>query len=160
MYLSDCSVPDEHVPPIPQHLTTVGIPYNPAEVDQYKTRLVEAIAEKVSKAQTGYDRRHPMLLSVFVNEYRAIYLDTVEEWERLVRENEAVFDGCSPFAEIVFWSLPNDLVFSVRPGTGSNPRFDPLRRSESARSPGGERVARCKGLQSMILGFAIDGCNP
>jgi hypothetical protein len=118
VYLSDRSVPDEHIPPIPSHLTTVRIPHNETEVAEYKKRLVEAVSQKIVKAKTGYDLRYPLLLSVYVNEYRAIYLDTLEHWEDFVRENEAVFDGCSPFSEIVFWSLPNDLVFGVRPEPG------------------------------------------
>ncbi len=116
VYLSDRSVPDEHIPPRPAHLFTTGIPYVEAEVDQYKQQLLEAVANKVAKAKDGYDLSHPLILSVYVNEYRAIFLDDLSEWEQLVRDNESLFDNCHPFGEIVFWSLPNDMVFSVRPG--------------------------------------------
>ena len=116
VYLTDRSVPDEHIPPIPAHLTTLGIPHNESEITQYKARLVQAVADKVAKAQSGYDLRYPLILSIYVNEYRAIFLDTRSHWEQLVDDNKFVFDHCHPFSEIVFWSLPNDMVLSVRPG--------------------------------------------
>ena len=118
VYLNDRSVPDEHIPPRPAHLFTNGIAYVEAEVDQYKARLLEAITDKVSKARRGYDLSYPLILSIYVNEYRAIFLDTLSEWELLVRDNDLIFDNCHPFSEIVFWSLPNDIVFGVRPGKG------------------------------------------
>jgi hypothetical protein len=45
-------------------------------------------------------------------------MDELSEWEKFVRDNESSFDGCHPFSEIVFWNLPNDMVFGVRPGKG------------------------------------------
>lgn len=115
VYLTDRSVPDEHISPIPVHLTTLGIPHNDAEITQYKARLVQAVADKVAKAQHGYDLRYPLILSIYVNEYRAIFLDTPSHWEQFVHDNNVLFDRCHPFSEIVFWSLPNDMVLSVRP---------------------------------------------
>jgi hypothetical protein len=118
VYLSDRSVPDEHIPPGPAHLFTTGISYVEAELDQYKHRLLQAIADKVTKARNGYDLSYPLILSIYVNEYRAIFLDELSEWEQLVRDNESLFDNCYPFSEIVFWSLPNDMVFSACPSKG------------------------------------------
>lgn len=118
VYLTDRSVPDEHIPPIPAHFFTVGIPHDENQVTQYRARLIDAITAKVSKAQNGYNLRYPLILSIYVNEYRAIFLDTPFHWKQLVREHESVFDNCHPFSEVVFWSLPNDMVFSVCPDKG------------------------------------------
>jgi hypothetical protein len=115
VYLNDRSVPDEHLAPKPAHLFSAGIPYIEAELEQYKRRLLAAIADKVTKARAGYDLSYPLILSIYVNEYRAIFLDELGEWQQLVDDNEAFFDSCHPFSEIVFWSLPNDGVFLVRP---------------------------------------------
>jgi hypothetical protein len=49
-----------------------------------------------------------------VNEYISIYFED-DDLEELVKENERVFDSMHPFTEIVFWNLPNDGVFSVKP---------------------------------------------
>jgi len=116
VYLNDRSVPDEHIPPIPETLTTVGIPHNAVEIEEYKKRLIEAIKAKIEKAKNGYDLSRKLLLSIHVNEYRAIFIDTKEEWQKFVSDNEPVFDAMHPFAEIVFWNLANGGVFCVRPG--------------------------------------------
>jgi hypothetical protein len=117
VYLSDRSVPDEHIPPIPEDLRTVGIPHDEEELSRYKDRLIEAVSAKAEKARNGYDLRYPLILSVYVNEYRAIFLDTEAHWQQFVLENEQAFDACGPISEIVFWGLANDMVFSFRPGS-------------------------------------------
>ena len=118
VYLSDRSVPDEHIPPKPAHLFNTGIAYDETELEKYKRRLLGAVADKVTKARDGYDLSCPLILSIYVNEYRAIFLDELSEWEQLVRDNESLFDNCHPFSEIVFWNLPNGMVFGVRPNRG------------------------------------------
>ena len=118
VYLNDRSVPDEHIPPIPETLTTVGIPHDAGKVEEYRKRLIEAIKAKVEKAKNSYDLSRKLLLSIHVNEYRAIFIDTKEEWQKLVGDNEAVFDAMHPFAEIVFWNLTNGSVFYIKPGKG------------------------------------------
>jgi hypothetical protein len=118
VYLSDRSVPEEHIPPIPEHLRTVGIPRDEEELSRYKKRLLEAVSAKAEKARNEYDLRHPLILSVYVNEYRAIFLDTEAHWRNFVIENEGAFDACGPISEVVFWGLANDMVFSVRPESG------------------------------------------
>jgi len=115
VYLNDRSVPDEHIPPISEALTTVGIPHNASEVEEYKNRLIEAIKAKIDKAKNGYDLNRKLLLSIHVNEYRAIFIDTKEEWQNLVKDNEPVFDAMFPFVEIIFWNLANGGVFCVKP---------------------------------------------
>ena len=116
VYLNDRSVPDEHIPPIPNGLKTVGIPHDPNEVEEYKRRLLEAIASKIDKARKGYNADRPLILSIHVNEHRAIFMDTREEWKKLVMDNEELFDDMHPFTEIVFWNLANGGVFCVKPG--------------------------------------------
>ena len=112
--MTDRSVPDEHIPPRPADFFPR---YDEAEIGQYKRRLLDAISDKVNKAKIGYDLSCPLILSIYANEYRKIYMDE-PEWEQLVRDNESFFDSCHPFSEIVFWNLPNDMVFGVRPGKG------------------------------------------
>jgi len=116
VYYNDRSVPEEHIAPINLELTTVGIPYNHHEVEEYKRRLIEAIKSKVKKARNNYDLAYLLLLSIHVNKHRAIFIDTRQEWDKLVDDNEEVFDNMEPFKEIVFWNLANGGVFCVKPG--------------------------------------------
>ena len=119
VYMNGRSVPDEHIPPIKEDLKTIGIPYDPQEVEEYKKRLIDAITIKIMKARKGYDLSHPIMLSVHVNEHRAIFMDTRKEWDGLVIANEQLFDEMHPFIEIVFWNLANGGIFCVKPGESS-----------------------------------------
>ena len=110
VYLDDRSVPDVHIKGCDG---LEEIPYEPDEVEEYKKRILESIAKKVQKA-AKYDKKFPLMLSVYVNEYISIYMDG-GDFQSLVTENESLFDGMQPFSEIVFWPLPNEEVFSVRP---------------------------------------------
>jgi len=110
VYLDDRSVPDVHMKSSEE---MVPIPYDEGEVENYKRKLVQAIREKIEKAIL-YDKRYPLILSVYVNEYISIHMDR-EDFESLVRANEGPFDRMQPFSEIVFWPLPDEGVFSVRP---------------------------------------------
>ena len=114
IYIDDRSVPDDHMP---EQKGIVPIPYDREKIKQYKARLVSAVHDKVLKAQ-GYDTSSPLILSVYINEYIAIYLSR-DELTELVRANESVFDNMQPFSEAVFWNLPNHDVLSVRPGNES-----------------------------------------
>ena len=71
VYLDDQSVPDVH---IKSSREMVPIPYDKDEVENYKGRLVRAIREKIEKA-ISYDKRYPLILSVYVNEYIGIHMD-------------------------------------------------------------------------------------
>lgn len=77
-----------------------------------KQRLVEAVQKKIRAARLGYDTSLPLILSVYVSEYIAIYL-RVSDLEELVRGHGSVFEDIAPLSELVFWNLPNDEVFSV-----------------------------------------------
>jgi hypothetical protein len=110
VYLDDRSVPDVHMK---DHDGPVEIPYEPDEIEKYKKHILEKIAKKVKKA-AKYDKKFPLILSVYVNEYISIYMDR-EDYQSLFDENESLFDGMQPFSEIVFWPLPDEGVFSVRP---------------------------------------------
>jgi hypothetical protein len=107
-YLDDRSVPDTHKV---LHSGPVHIPFDQRELDRYKQRLVDTVKTKVQQARRGYDASRPLILSVYVNEYISIYLKR-NDWEEI---NEELFDEMSPFVEVVFWNLPKDDVFSVRP---------------------------------------------
>jgi hypothetical protein len=110
VYLDDRSVPDVHMKGCDG---LEEISYAPDEVEEYKKRILESIAKKIQKA-AKYDKKFPLILSVYVNEYISIHMDR-EDFQSLVTENETLFDGMQPFSEIVFWPLPNEGVFSVRP---------------------------------------------
>ncbi len=113
-YLSDSAVPDEHIPVLNAVGIGEGIDFDRSEIDEYKRRLIEKIRDKAEKARTGYDLTHPLILSFYINEYRAIFMDR-REWERVVKDYEDVFDSMAPFAEVVFWNLANNEVLSVKP---------------------------------------------
>lgn len=112
-YLSDNSVPNEHLEILNGH--SKPIPFNREEIERFKNRLLEAIKTKVSKATDSYDLTYPLILSVYVNEYRSIYMDR-NEWQRFITHNQAAFDAMHPFTEIFFWSLLNGAALSVTPG--------------------------------------------
>jgi len=111
VYLNDRSVPDVHRKP---HNGHVSIPHDEDEIAEYKNRLLDAIKDKDRKAN-NYNSEYPLLLSIYVNEYCAIHMDDEGEWEGFVRDNENFFDNIKHFCEIVFWNLPNDTVFTVKP---------------------------------------------
>jgi hypothetical protein len=96
------------------HCGPVDIPFDQRELDHYKQRLIDVVKTKVQQARRGYDASRPLILSVYVNEYTAIYLKR-SDLEAMIRINESLFDEMTPFVEVVFWNLPNDDVFSVRP---------------------------------------------
>jgi len=108
VYLDDRSVPDVHV-----KSGKIEIPYEPHKIEEYKKRILEAVTEKIRKAEK-YDKRFPLILSVYVNEYVSIHMNE-EDFQSLVDANEGLFDRMLPFSEIVFWPLPNEWVFSVKP---------------------------------------------
>jgi len=111
VYLDDRSVPDVHKKPVEG---TEEIPDDDDAMEKYRKRLIQAIAEKICKARKNYDTTHPLVLSVYVNEYISIYMHK-KDWEEFVKRYEEVFDAMAPFSEVIFWSLPNDGVFYVWP---------------------------------------------
>ena len=114
VYLSDRSVPGEHIPTLNKAGLGNGIDLDSSEIEKYKRRVVEAVKSKIEKARNGYDLRYPLLLSVYINEYRAIFMGR-KDWEGIVKENEELFNSMTPFVEVVFWSLANGDVFLVTP---------------------------------------------
>jgi hypothetical protein len=110
-YIDDRSVPDAHMKDVSG---CIDIPDDPHEIERYTKRLVRAVIEKVCKARAGYDRKNPLILAVYVNEYISIYLEQ-KGLEAFVHRYEAVFDSVEPFSEVVFWNLGNGGVFHVRP---------------------------------------------
>lgn len=114
VYLSDRSVPDQHIPNLEGPFEMVDVPFNHREHEHYKFRLLEAIQSKIVKARVGYDCSGPLILSVYVNEYTSIFFSR-EELEEWVKAHVTTFDTMSPFSEVVLWSMPNGGVFRVRP---------------------------------------------
>lgn len=114
VYLSDRSVPDEHQKTIDQGIFFEGIPFCREEMEEFKLRMVNVIRDKVKKAKSGYDLRYPLILSVYVNEYRSIYMDR-KEWGQFINENDDVFDFIRPFIGVFFWSLANEEALLVTP---------------------------------------------
>ena len=102
------------------------IPYDPDAIEEYKTRLIETIQDKVQKARKDYDTQHPLILAIYVNEYISIHMDE-EDWRDLVKTYENIFDTVDPFSEIVLWNPSSILddsffTFSVRPTPRPNAR--------------------------------------
>jgi hypothetical protein len=52
-----------------------------------KERIISAASEKIQKAASSYDTRYPLILPIYINEYRAIYVDR-KKWSALVKENQ------------------------------------------------------------------------
>jgi len=109
VYLDDRSVPDKHMS---EQEGAVFIEDNPLALEKYKERLVDKVSEKIAKAEK-YSKTFPLILSVYVNEYISIYL-TPEEMDQMVSKHRMIFDKIAPFSEVVFWSSPNDSVYSVK----------------------------------------------
>lgn len=109
-YLSDRSVPDLH-----RKLQNglEHIPCDQNEIDQYKERLLNAIKDKLAKAK-NYSRNYPLILSIYVNEYCAIHLNTPDKWKSFARDIKSLLDKQSCFAEVVLWNLPDNMVLSIR----------------------------------------------
>ncbi len=111
VYIDDRSIPDVHM----CHKEGLsGISYDKGELERYTKRIVSAVIDKVCKARKGYNTERPLILALYINEYISIYFDK-EGLETLVRRYEGVFDSVAPFSEVVFWNLPNDSVFRVKP---------------------------------------------
>lgn len=111
VYIDDRSVPDVHMRDEPD---AVWLPPAAGELERYRTRLIDAIRGKICKARKGYDRARPLILAVYVNEYASMYLSVLEV-DRLVKRYDSVFEGMSPFSQIVFWNLPNSGVVCAKP---------------------------------------------
>jgi hypothetical protein len=108
VYLNNRSVPE-------LHMKEEGVEYIPFEqdkIDHYEIRIIESISTKIHKAQSGYDTRTPLLLSIYVNEYIAVYMNE-SYWRDFVKNNISIFNSLSPFCEIVFWPLPGHGALSV-----------------------------------------------
>lgn len=116
VYLDDRSVPNEHIPTLNDKPN--NIPFNREEIEQYKLRIIDAIKDKVGKANTSYGLRYPLILSVYVNEYRSIFMSK-KEWEQFITENADEFDAISPFTQIFFLGLANNDAFLVTPSNSA-----------------------------------------
>ena len=110
VYLSNYSVPHQHMKD-----GLKCIPYDEEKLLQYGKRLVETVKIKIKKAQSGYDRVHPLYLSIYVNEYISIYMDE-KYWRNLIFENAAIFSDIQPFSEILFWPINDESAMSVKLG--------------------------------------------
>ena len=113
VYLSERSVPDAHIKNEASE-EILEIPYCEKTIEEYKKRLFQSIVEKVKKARKGYDITYPLILSIYVNEYISIYIHDKECWDSFTKEQGNFWDSIAPFTEVVFWSLPNGGVFSIK----------------------------------------------
>jgi hypothetical protein len=108
VYLDNRSVPELHM----KEKGVEYVPFDQDKIDLYEMRIIESISTKIHKAQSGYDTRTPLLLSIYVNEYIAVYMDEFY-WRDFVNSNISIFNGLSPFCEIIFWPLPGSIALSV-----------------------------------------------
>ena len=114
LYLSDRSIPEEHIPLLNSEQGTSSIPLNRDELDEYEGRIIETVKTKIAKARKGYDLNYPLILSVYDNEYRSIFLRR-EDWQRIIDSNKKLFNDMYPFKEILFWGLANGDALLVTP---------------------------------------------
>ena len=107
-YIDNKSVPAKHKSNNYGYITD-----DQQKIDAYEKKILKRINEKVKKAREGYLLKCPLILSFYVNEYESIYMNE-EYWRSFAKRNDNFFDSIDPFLEVVFWSLPNDLIVSVR----------------------------------------------
>ncbi|MCB1668351.1 MAG: hypothetical protein R3E73_13590 [Porticoccaceae bacterium] len=103
VYQYDRSVPDNH---IPLQNDFKDIPYVSDDVERYLLRVLDAIQIKDKKARSGYSTEYPLLLSVYINEYLAIHIDS-EQWSEFFLANNFRVED-SAFQAILLWPLPGD----------------------------------------------------
>jgi len=115
VYLDNRSVPDVHKAALARPAgTLLDISSDNEKLERYKSRILERVREKVRKARKGYDTSLPLVLSVYLAEYLAIFFMR-ERVDEFLRTNEALFDDVAPFREIVLWGLPNGGFCVIRP---------------------------------------------
>lgn len=113
VYLNDRSVPDIHMKD-----NDIPIPFKQSVIEHYEKRLLNSIIDKVCKARHNYNKRLPLILSVYVNEYISLHMG-LDYWKTFSSRYNILFDCFAPFKEIVFWPLPISdkdfpLIISVR----------------------------------------------
>lgn len=114
VYLDDRSVPDIHKKTVNENTFKANnlenIEEDFEEIERYEQRLLKSISDKIQKAESGYDKNYPLILSIYVNEYISIYYRE-EHWKAL----EKKIDTIIPFCEVIFWpvDMPNN-IFSIR----------------------------------------------
>jgi len=109
VYLDDRSVPEEHIQK-GQFLAND----DKDQRRQYRKRIVEAIADKVEKARKAYDRRYPLILSVYANDYTGKSF-TRRDFQELAFLCEQRIGSMAPFCEVVFSPIGPDQL-SHAPG--------------------------------------------
>jgi hypothetical protein len=98
VYLNDKSVETEHRL---RHAKPMAIPYNARKLEAYKNRILRAIERKCKTFSDGFEGEFA-ILSMYLNEYIAIYLSR-EELLRLVILRFHQIAGAGPFNQIVLW---------------------------------------------------------
>jgi hypothetical protein len=107
VYASDRSVPDEHMPGFEEENGPLfeETPYDPAQIELYKSRLLEKAQEKQAKAKDYNLASCPLMLSVYVNDYCVIYI-SAEDWVQFIGADADKSRALTRFSEIVFWPFP------------------------------------------------------
>ena len=107
VYLHDRSVPDEHIKHIEQEGQFFDVDDDKEKRIEYRKRIVEAIAEKVEKARNGYHTRHPLMLSVYLNDYIRWFFRR-RDFQEVALLCERRIGSMAPFCEVVFWPISPD----------------------------------------------------
>jgi hypothetical protein len=115
VYSNDQSVHDSH---IECDEGLVEVPYSKEDMEDYIQCILERIKSKIEKAKSHYDQSHPLMLSVYVNEYISLHLRP-RHLQKMVDDNNITFDEMTPFIEIILWPLPSPDEYpeamSIRP---------------------------------------------
>lgn len=111
VYINDRSVPDKHKK---EYEGLRENPYQKEKVEEYSKRIIDKIREKVIKAKKHYDKRWPIILSIYINEDETIYLGK-QEWDAITKNNKELLDSINPFIEIILWPIRNGGFASIKP---------------------------------------------
>jgi hypothetical protein len=103
VYIDNLSVPEYH---IKSNESEVEVPYSKEALGEYIKRILEHIQSKIQKAKKHYDQSHPLILSVYVNEYISLYIRR-QHLQEMIDNNSHIFDGMTPFVEMILWPLPS-----------------------------------------------------
>lgn len=71
--------------------------------NRYFNRIIVKVEEKANKIKEGkYDTTHQIILSVYLNDYYVIHIDSAE-WKSFIDLNNKVFSKRNEFKEVFFY---------------------------------------------------------
>jgi len=105
--LSDRSVPDNHIP-LFNGRDHINIYW---DFESYGKRITEQVHKKIIKAEKFYEKKYPLILSIYLAEH---YFVLSHHIEKLISDNSRLFDNIYPFEEIILLNLANNQTCFIR----------------------------------------------